>query len=760
MDQISKTRKVVMKDVRGSIVFQLVLLLWASWAQAQQPSVSLTVPHLVKFSGTLKSLNGTPLAGFVGVTFTLYKDDQGGVPLWIETQNVQLDSWGRYSATLGATKPDGMPADVFTSGEARWLGVQPSGQAEQPRVLLVAVPYAMKAVDAETLGGLPPSAFVLAAPAIASGGGSNDGSAGTLNSASGAPPASSNVTTTGGTANTIPLFTATTNIQNSAITQTGSGTTAKIGIGTTTPGTTLDIKGSETVRGTLSLPSSGTATSTGGKNSQANLMVASVFNSAVAAAVAQKFELQAEPANNNTSSASGTLNLLYGSGTATPAETGLKINNLGQIAFAAGQRFPGTGPGTVTSVGLSAPASDFTVNGSPVTGTGTLSFAWTVPPTSTDTANTIVKRDASGNFAANTITAGNLGGGAVNATTANFTNLTAGSISATSASISSSLYMNSAANVPLFVASNSGNATVIEGAASATTGGAWGVEGTTASTNANAYGVYGLAGASTGNPRGVYGRAASTSGVGSFGQNGSMSSVGSGSVGFLPFSGVGVWGDGGSSGSGTSAVDIPGVVGTSDDSNAGFFANNSTAYYTLEVVNYSSGYLFHSSNASGLGCAIDNSGNLSCTGTKNAVVPIDGGKRKVAMSAIESPQNWFEDAGAAELVNGSAVVALDSDFIQTVNTAHEYLVFPVPNGDCKGLYVSHQTPTSFEVHELGGGASSVRFYYRIMALRKNYENVRFADHTNDPDPRKGMQHRKSAGTQPRSHAATTTKAGY
>jgi len=124
----------------------------------------------------------------------------------------------------------------------------------------------------------------------------------------------------------------------------------------------------------------------------------------------------------------------------------------------------------------------------------------------------------------------------------------------------------------------------------------------------------------------------------------------------------------------------------------------------------------------------------------------------VAMSAIESPQNWFEDAGAADLVNGSAVVALDPDFIQTVNTEQEYMVFPVPNGDCKGLYVSHQTSTSFEVHELGGGTANVRFYYRIMALRKNYESVRFADHTNDPDPRRTMQKKKSAGAQANSQA--------
>jgi len=86
----------------------------------------------------------------------------------------------------------------------------------------------------------------------------------------------------------------------------------------------------------------------------------------------------------------------------------------------------------------------------------------------------------------------------------------------------------------------------------------------------------------------------------------------------------------------------------------------------------------------------------------------------------------------------------------------DYKVFPVPNGDCKGLYVTNKTATSFEVRELGGGTSSVRFDYRIMALRRKYENVRFADHTNDPDPRKQMlRHGHAAGaTNQQSHMPT------
>ena len=57
----------------------------------------------------------------------------------------------------------------------------------------------------------------------------------------------------------------------------------------------------------------------------------------------------------------------------------------------------------------------------------------------------------------------------------------------------------------------------------------------------------------------------------------------------------------------------------------------------------------------------------------------------------------------------------------------EYHVFLTPKGDCKGLYVANETPAGFEVHELGGGQSTVAFDYRIVARRKGYESVRLAD---------------------------------
>jgi hypothetical protein len=267
-----------------------------------------------------------------------------------------------------------------------------------------------------------------------------------------------------------------------------------------------------------------------------------------------------------------------------------------------------------------------------------------------------------------------------------------------------------------------------------------GVYGASSGTAAGSAGVYGYAQTSTSNQTyGVIGNnLGSNYGAGVYAQDsttGTESNTGSSLSGTI---GAGVWGDGGIDWE--VATGNVGVVGTAEDGDGVFAANNSPSRYTLQAINYNnSGYTFYAKTSAGEGCTIDPSGDINCTGSKNAVVPIDGGTRKVALSAIESPKNWFEDFGSASLSNGSAVVTIDREYAQTVNSELEYHVFLTPNGDCKGLYVSQRTPASFEVRELGGGTSNIEFSYRIVALRKNFENIRMADHTNDPDPTKQMK---------------------
>jgi len=127
-------------------------------------------------------------------------------------------------------------------------------------------------------------------------------------------------------------------------------------------------------------------------------------------------------------------------------------------------------------------------------------------------------------------------------------------------------------------------------------------------------------------------------------------------------------------------------------------------------------------------CNIDVEGDLFCTGNTSPVVPV-GGNRQVRLYAMASPENWFEDFGSGTLQHGSAAVLLEPTFRETVSSSSDYHVFLTPKGDCKGLYVTGENATGFEVRELGGGRSNIAFDYRIVVRRKGYENVRLQDTT-------------------------------
>ena len=378
-------------SLRSFLCLITVLVLISSSLRAQERGATASVPRLISYSGIAKDADGRALTGLLGVTFALYEDETGGAPVWLETQNVQTDARGHYTVTLGASQLNGLPSEVFTNTEARWLGVQVQGQGQQSRVMLLAVPYALKAADAETIGGLPPSAFVLATPAASSTQSASNAATG-MSTASLAPPPPGTVSGTG-TANFIPLWTDSADIANSVVFQSGTGSTAKIGVNTTTPAATLDVKGAGTIRGLFSLPSVGVATAAKGSNSQPAAMTASAFNSSTSAAVNENFRWQAEPAGNNTASPSATLNLLFGSGTTAPVETGLKVSNQGVLTFATGQTFPGTG----TISGVTAGSG---LTGGGTTGNVTLNLDTTQIP-QLNVANTFTgNQTVSGNLSA------------------------------------------------------------------------------------------------------------------------------------------------------------------------------------------------------------------------------------------------------------------------------------------------------------------------------------------------------------------------
>jgi hypothetical protein len=358
--------------------------------------------------------------------------------------------------------------------------------------------------------------------------------------------------------------------------------------------------------------------------------------------------------------------------------------------------------GTVTSVGLSAPSSDFTVSGSPVTSSGTLGLNWNVAPTDAATANAIVKRDSTGSFNAGAISANGPGN--------------------TIVAVMSGNTPQTAAITGIATATGVGNTYGVAGYSA--TGNGVGVFGqNTGSGNA----FYGLAstgaaiwGGST-EAHGVVGYTSGSTAAGVYGQGFGPSLAGSSNP---PYVGTGVWGDT-SAGNGEAGT---AVYGTVDIGEAFRGINDSYDFPTMSISNLDPyGDLFSASSSGS--CSIDYNGDLYCTGSKSAVVPVDGGTRKVALYAVEAPENWFEDVGSGQLSNGEAIINLEPVFGQTVNTDTDYHVFLTPKGDCEGLYVSHETATGFEVHELRGGHSNIAFDYRIMAKRKGYEDIRLADKT-------------------------------
>jgi hypothetical protein len=165
---------------------------------------STGVPHFVKLNGTLRNLAGVSRGTVVAIRFVIYDSSTGGTALWEEVQNTEVDSEGRYEVMLGVTASEGIPIELFTSGDPRWLEVEPliPNVEAEPRMLLVSVPYALEAADAQTLGGLPPSAFAQAVPLVtAEAAGSGSTSAAEIGSPAGAAPSGSAVDSSGGPIN-------------------------------------------------------------------------------------------------------------------------------------------------------------------------------------------------------------------------------------------------------------------------------------------------------------------------------------------------------------------------------------------------------------------------------------------------------------------------------------------------------------------------------------------------------------------------------
>ena len=132
-----------------------------AFGQSAPANPSVTVPRLIQIAGVFQPVDGQAPHAVEVVILSIYAEPEGGLPLWQERQSVAVDKTGRFTLLLGASYPDGIPAEVFGAGQAHWMSLlfERLGEMEQPRVRIASVPYALKASDAETLGGLPASAY-------------------------------------------------------------------------------------------------------------------------------------------------------------------------------------------------------------------------------------------------------------------------------------------------------------------------------------------------------------------------------------------------------------------------------------------------------------------------------------------------------------------------------------------------------------------------------------------------------------------------
>jgi hypothetical protein len=257
--------------------------------------------------------------------------------------------------------------------------------------------------------------------------------------------------------------------------------------------------------------------------------------------------------------------------------------------------------------------------------------------------------------------------------------------------------------------------------------------------------IWGLSTATTGSNAGVYGQTDSTDGYGVAGQN--NSSAGAGVFGYAvattgisygvygwsdSTAGTGVYGHGFANGvyGATSSGGGRGVYGWASSTAGSGWGVYGQSYSTdgigvSGVANASTGFalgVYGMTNSTG-GYGVYYVGGLAGTGTKSAIVDTqDYGWR--TLYAMESPQNWFEDFGQATLTAGEVVVPIDPIFAQTVNLQRPYHVFLTPQDGFCSLYVTDKSSSSFTVRALEGAGCEIAFDYRIIAPRRDYEDMR------------------------------------
>ncbi|MBN1425017.1 hypothetical protein JXA88_10705 [Candidatus Fermentibacteria bacterium] len=322
--------------------------------------------------------------------------------------------------------------------------------------------------------------------------------------------------------------------------------------------------------------------------------------------------------------------------------------------------------------------------------------------------------------------------------------------------------------------SSSSSGRGVFGYAMSATGATYGVYGQSSSTGGT--GIYGLASAVSGTTYGVYGQSCSTAGA-SCGARGQAPMIGAygeatytGGAPWQPMgvygtsvspTGVGVYGKAPDSGiyGKTESTYGSGIFGWADASTVGSEGKGVEGWtdardgwgvfgWALNSVGESMGmdgwaggpqgtgvrgwalsasgatYGVYGKVLSTTGVAVYYSGGLAGTGSKSCVVKTSQGP--TLMYCQESPENWFEDFGEGQLVNGRSHIELDPLFLETVtiDEANPMKVFvELHDESCEGVAVK-KGHTGFDVVERKAGRSNGTFDYRVVAKRQGFEAKR------------------------------------
>ena len=320
---------------------------------ASDSASGLSLPVTVKFSESMPEFGGTIPPGLHGMTFALYKDQTGGVPLWMETQSVSVDSEGHFTVLLGST--NGIPASTFASAAPRWVSVTLDDGQERPRVELSSVPYAFKAADADTVGGKNPDEFV------------TQQQLGSMldvmkwPAPNPLPPPPVPILPPG----IAPAFEATAGVGPSFVSDATSGPPLQVRSEALVPNLNVDLLhgltdsafakvatnnsflASQTFPGGIDMPASNAEPNTANLDSAPLDFESSSPGLQPNTVTTQRFRWMSHPLPPASTGPVANLSLLFDVDGAGPSNTGMSINSDGTINFAPGQQFPTSTVGTV-----------------------------------------------------------------------------------------------------------------------------------------------------------------------------------------------------------------------------------------------------------------------------------------------------------------------------------------------------------------------------------------------------------------------------